>query len=123
MWLGGNLLLERVLEQMNDVTSDSSLYERVRNGFQILFFGAPNVGKSSLMNFLGKPNNNSLFLFCQILARKSISIVTEEEGTTRDLVHYDAQLNGIPLRLIDSAGIRDTECKIEAMGVELAKNK
>lgn len=106
---------------MNEVTSDSTLYERVKNGFQILFFGGPNVGKSSLMNYLGKLQFDCFLL--TVLARKNISIVTEEEGTTRDLIHFDAQLNGIPLRLIDSAGIRDTGCKIEAMGVELAKNK
>lgn len=49
--------------------------------------------------------------------------MTEVEGTTRDLVHYDAQINGIPIRLIDCAGIRDTKCKVEAVGVEMAKNK
>ena len=76
---------------MDVVTSDSCLYERIKNGFQILFFGPPNVGKSSLMNHLG----NSIFgsFIQQILAAKNISIVAEEEGTTRDLVHFDAQLH------------------------------
>lgn len=52
---------------------------------------------------------------------KNISIVNEQEGTTRDLIHFDANLNGVPIRFIDSAGIRETTCKIESLGVELAK--
>ena len=56
-----------------------------------------------------------------ILASKNISIVTELEGTTRDLIHFDAELDGMPIRLIDSAGIRQTDCKIESIGIELAK--
>ena len=47
--------------------------------------------------------------------------MTEQEGTTRDLVQFDAHLNGVPIRLIDSAGIRETNCKVEAIGVEIAK--
>lgn len=63
-----------------------------------------------------------VFLKClMLLAKKLVSIVTEYEGTTRDLINFDANLNGIPIRLIDSAGIRETNCKIEALGVELAK--
>lgn len=59
--------------------------------------------------------------YLMILAKKPVSIVTEQEGTTRDLIHFDANLSGIPIRFIDSAGIRETSCKIEALGVELAK--
>lgn len=47
--------------------------------------------------------------------------MSEYEGTTRDLVHFDVNFHGVPLCLIDSAGIRETACKIESMGVEIAK--
>ncbi len=51
----------------------------------------------------------------------NVSIVNEQAGTTRDLIHFDAHINGVPVRLTDSAGIRDTPCEVESLGVELAK--
>ena len=110
-----------MVQEVQKVTEDSNLYERVRNGFQVLLFGPPNSGKSSLLNFLGNYKLISKQMINNILAKKKISIVNEQEGTTRDLVHYDAQLNGVPVRLTDSAGIRKSSCKIETIGMELAK--
>lgn len=56
------------------------------------------------------------------IAQRPVSIVTDQEGTTRDLVKFDFQIDGVPLRLVDSAGIRKTYCKVEALGVNLANN-
>lgn len=54
-------------------------------------------------------------------AKTNVSIVSEIEGTTRDLIQFDVNFDGVPLRLIDSAGIRRSNCSIEKIGVEIAK--
>ncbi len=79
--------------------------EIVRNGFDVIILGAPNAGKSSLMN---------------ALARRDVSIITEEAGTTRDLVEVRLDLNGIRVNLIDTAGIRENPGHIEEIGIEKA---
>ncbi len=75
----------------------------VREGFSLAVAGRPNVGKSSVFNSL--------------LSRDR-SIVTELPGTTRDLVSEDTSLRGIPVRLLDTAGVRDSEDRIERLGVD-----
>jgi tRNA modification GTPase len=75
----------------------------VRNGFSLAIVGRPNVGKSSLFN---------------ALLSEERSIVTEIPGTTRDLVSESANIEGIPVRLIDTAGMRSGEDKIEQIGVD-----
>lgn len=77
----------------------------IRDGFSLAIVGRPNVGKSSLFNAL--------------LARNR-SIVAEVPGTTRDLVSEDTNIEGIPVRLLDTAGLRPTEDRLERMGVELS---
>lgn len=82
--------------------------ERVRDGLTVLIAGAPNAGKSSLLN---------------ALARREVAIVSEIAGTTRDLVEVRLDLGGLPVNLIDTAGIRPTDNPIEREGVRRALDK
>lgn len=79
-----------------------------REGISLVIAGKPNVGKSSLMN---------------ALLREERAIVTPIPGTTRDFLEEPAVINGIPVKLIDTAGLRETEDPIEKIGVEKAKEK
>ncbi len=79
-----------------------------KEGIKTVILGKPNVGKSSLMNFLLNENR---------------AIVTEIAGTTRDTIEEYVNINGVPLRIVDTAGIRDTDDLIEKIGVEKALNK
>ena len=74
-------------------------------GFDVVIVGAPNAGKSSLLN---------------ALAKREAAIVSDEAGTTRDLVEVVLDLAGIKVRVTDTAGIRDGAGKVEAMGIERA---
>lgn len=79
--------------------------EIIRDGYQVIILGAPNAGKSSLLN---------------ALARREAAIVTDEPGTTRDLVEVALDLAGMKVVLIDTAGIREGAGRVEAIGIERA---
>jgi tRNA modification GTPase len=79
--------------------------EIVRNGLDVVILGAPNAGKSSLLN---------------ALARREVSIVTEEAGTTRDLVEARLDIDGFRVNIADTAGIREGAGRIEALGINKA---
>src|SRR5205823_10228638 len=84
--------------------AESYNYGRIiREGLSLAIVGRPNVGKSSLFNRLLDQDR---------------AIVTAVPGTTRDLVSETASLSGIPLRFVDTAGIRDTRDEAEALGVQ-----
>ncbi|WP_420839988.1 tRNA uridine-5-carboxymethylaminomethyl(34) synthesis GTPase MnmE [Allorhizobium sonneratiae] len=79
--------------------------EIIRDGFKVVIAGAPNAGKSSLMNGL---------------ARRDIAIVTNIAGTTRDVLHCDLDLEGYAVRLYDTAGLRETDEIVEREGIRRA---
>jgi tRNA modification GTPase len=82
--------------------------EIIRDGFEVVILGAPNAGKSSLFN---------------ALARREAAIVTDEPGTTRDLLEVVMDLNGLKVRLVDTAGLREAAGKVESIGIERARAK
>ena len=79
--------------------------EMLRDGFDVVLLGAPNSGKSSLLN---------------ALARRDAAIVTSEPGTTRDLIEVALDIDGLKVRVTDTAGIRETEGLVERLGIERA---
>jgi tRNA modification GTPase len=79
--------------------------ELVRDGFQVVLAGAPNAGKSSLLN---------------ALARRDVAIVSEEAGTTRDIIEVKLDLEGLPIVVSDTAGIREASGKVEQEGIRRA---
>lgn len=100
--------LER-LERLGDKVSRALARGRqgsiLRSGLQVVLAGQPNVGKSSILNRL---------------AGEEIAIVTEIPGTTRDAVRGTIQVDGVPMHIIDTAGLRETEDKVESMGIARA---
>jgi tRNA modification GTPase len=79
--------------------------ELLREGLRVVIAGAPNAGKSSLLN---------------ALAKRDVAIVSEEAGTTRDVIEVHLDLGGVPVMLIDTAGLREAEGKVEAEGIRRA---
>jgi tRNA modification GTPase len=79
--------------------------EIIRDGFRVVILGAPNAGKSSLLN---------------ALAKRDVAIVTEEPGTTRDLVEVALDIDGMKVMVTDTAGIREGASRVEQMGIERA---
>lgn len=106
-----NDILNTVFKVKNDITlhlKGNNVKERLRSGFRIVITGAPNAGKSSLINTLVKRN---------------AVIVSDIEGTTRDAIDINLDISGYPVIITDTAGIRDTQNPIEQQGVEIAKEK
>lgn len=101
----------RVAELAQEIAGhleESKRGERIRSGVQIVILGAPNAGKSSLLN---------------ALARRDVAIVTPEAGTTRDLLEVSLDLDGAPVTLVDTAGLRSTDNLVEAEGIRRARSR
>ena len=93
---------------MRNSIRSSTYGERIRNGFIITIVGKPNVGKSSLINYL---------------SNKNVAIVTEEAGTTRDVLEVLLDFEGFPVILNDTAGLRKTNSNVEKIGIKKALKK
>ena len=96
---------------VNELTVQVSGYraaERIRNGFEIAIVGRPNVGKSTLLNHL---------------AGRKAALISDIPGTTRDVIEVRMNLGGHAVTLLDTAGIRTSDDRIEMMGVELAQER
>lgn len=99
-------ILTRVLTDMDQIIAAGRRNEIYRDGVKVVICGKPNVGKSSLLNALTK---------------KDKAIVTEMPGTTRDVVEDFINIRGIPVKIMDTAGIRLTDDFVEKIGVEKSK--
>ncbi|MFN3722445.1 MAG: tRNA uridine-5-carboxymethylaminomethyl(34) synthesis GTPase MnmE [Paracoccaceae bacterium] len=98
-------IVDRLHAVFSAEISESRALERIRAGFEVAIIGAPNVGKSSLLNAL--------------IGRRA-AITSSVAGTTRDVIEVRMDIGGFPVTLLDTAGLRESTDEIEKMGVELA---
>ncbi|MET3856725.1 tRNA uridine-5-carboxymethylaminomethyl(34) synthesis GTPase MnmE [Rhizobium sp. OAE497] len=105
---------DQVWAEVNRLQSEISAHlanadagEIIRDGFKVVIAGAPNAGKSSLMN---------------ALAQRDVAIVTDIAGTTRDVLQVDLDIGGFLVKLYDTAGLRETEERVEREGIRRAEN-
>lgn len=107
-WLEAQDLEDRLnalCRRVDDLLQNSEQGERLQAGVSLAIVGPPNAGKSSLMN---------------ALTGEETAIVTEEAGTTRDVIRAQVTLHGVPLQVVDTAGIRSTDHRVEAEGIRRA---
>ena len=104
--LGGRV--QKILASFDSITAAARQGALLRNGLQVVIAGKPNAGKSSLLNQL---------------AGADVAIVADEPGTTRDVLKAHVQLDGLPVNLIDTAGLRIASDVVEAEGVRRAKGE
>jgi len=97
-----------VLTEIKKTLDDQNVGERIREGFKIAIIGPPNSGKSSLLNYLSK---------------RDVAIVSKIAGTTRDVIETHLNLDGYPVIVSDTAGIRSSKNEIEKKGIKIALNR
>ena len=96
---------DEVINKIKKILNDQKVGERIREGFKIAILGPTNAGKSSLMNYL---------------SNRDVAIVSEIAGTTRDVIETHLNINGYPVIISDTAGIRDSKDEIEKKGIKLS---
>jgi len=99
---------EDVYKSIQKILDDKKVGERIREGFKIAIVGPTNAGKSSLLNHL---------------SNRDVAIVSEIAGTTRDVIETHLSIDGYPVVISDTAGIRDSKNEIEKKGIKLALNR
>lgn len=97
--------LKAIIKQVSDVKAKAQQGSIIREGMRVVIAGRPNAGKSSLLN---------------ALSGKDTAIVTDIEGTTRDVLSEQIHIDGMPLHIIDTAGLRESSDKVEQIGIERA---
>ena len=97
--------VNEIKNEIKKTLNDQKVGERIREGFKIAIVGPPNAGKSSLLNYL---------------SNKEAAIVSEIAGTTRDVIEVHLNINGLPVIISDTAGIRSSKDEIEKKGIKLA---
>lgn len=101
-----SIMLEQVIEKLEKLRESFDSGKLIKEGIKVAIIGKPNVGKSSLLNAILKEDR---------------AIVTEYEGTTRDMIEEIINIEGIPLKIIDTAGIRKAQDKVEQIGIERSR--
>ena len=96
---------EKIRKEIEKILNDQRVGERIREGFKIAIIGPTNAGKSSLLNYL---------------SNRDVAIVSETAGTTRDVIEAHLNLDGYPVIISDTAGIRESQDEIEKKGIKLA---
>ena len=97
-----------VIKKITKILNDQKVGERIREGFKIAILGPTNAGKSSLLNHL---------------SNRDVAIVSEIAGTTRDVIETHLNIDGYPVIVSDTAGIRDSKDEIEKKGIKLSLNR
>ena len=97
-----------VIKKIEKILNDQKVGERIREGFKIAILGPTNAGKSSLLNHL---------------SNRDVAIVSEIAGTTRDVIETHLNIDGYPVIVSDTAGIRESKNEIEKKGIELSLNR
>ncbi len=100
--------IKEIHSEITKIVEDNKVGEKIRDGFRVSIIGEVNAGKSSLLNLLSK---------------REVAIVSDEAGTTRDVIETYLNLDGYPVLLADTAGIRDTKNEVEKKGISLALGK
>ena len=100
--------IKDIYANIKKILEDNKIGEKIRDGFHVSIIGEVNAGKSSLLNLLSK---------------REVAIVSEEEGTTRDVIETYLNIDGYPVILADTAGIREAKNEIEKKGISLALGK
>ncbi|WP_171175196.1 tRNA uridine-5-carboxymethylaminomethyl(34) synthesis GTPase MnmE [Ruegeria sp. HKCCD8929] len=101
-------LVSGVMGDLEREVAGVRIAERIRTGFEVAIVGPPNAGKSTLLN---------------VLAGREAAITSEYAGTTRDVIEVRMDLAGLPVTLLDTAGLRDTSDHVEGLGIALARKR